>query len=148
MMKSLRWILLFLLTIGLLGSYNTNYVFVTGDVDVAAGVTKTNGVDFTSKEVPVRVAPLIALTVIFERAAGSSSTVDFAFEVSYDGGTTWATFKGVAISVRTDHSVVSGNVVRVFQLVNVPGASHIRWKSVLNNDSGNNITKCNVVLSK
>lgn len=149
MMKNLRWFLLFFLVVGLLGSYNYSYRFLSGDgISVDAGVTKINVTDFDSKEVSIRVATQVALTIVFDRAAGSSSTVEFAFEGSYDGGTTWATFEDVTILVATDHPVISGTTVRVLKLVNTPGVSHIRWESVTNNDGANDITNCNVVLSK
>lgn len=148
-MRRIKYLIsiILLIMLPLSGVWSRSRGFLPSAVNVDASATATNGVEFTSRELNVKNAQIVAFTVNFTRAAGSSSTVDFAFEASFDNGTTWATFEGVTISIQTDHSVVSGTTVRVLKLVNIPGVSHIRAKSITNNDSGNNLTACNVTLS-
>ena len=111
-------------------------------------MTKANGTDFTSVEVNVVNLPSQgALTVTFARAAGSASTVDFYFEISTDGGSTWATFEGAQISIATNHAVISATTVRSALLVDLGGVSNIRLSKIVNGDGSNNITAANVSIS-
>jgi len=137
------------------GDYSYNEDFIdTAIATITTGVTKVNVTDFTSNEIRVSRSPVpsesadaCAITITFTRATGSASTVDFAFEASYDGGVTWATFEGVEIKIASNYSVVSGTTVRVLKtFINIPGVSHIRLKSVKNNDAAS-ITAVNATLS-
>lgn len=136
-----------LLMLPLSGSWSRSYKFVDSAFNLNAGLTATNGVEFDSEELNVKRRSPVAFTVTFTRAAGAADMVDFAFEASYDNGNSWATFEGVTISIATNHSVVSGTTVAIFKIVSVRGASHVRLKSVKNNDGANNLTAINVVLS-
>ena len=136
-----------LLMLPLSGSWSRSYNFVETAFNLNAGLTATNGVEFDSEELSVKRRSPVAFTVTFTRAAGAADTVDFAFEASYDNGNTWATFDGVTISIPTNHSVVSGTTVAVLKIIRVRGVSHVRLKSVKNNDGVNNLTAINVVLS-
>ncbi len=144
------FIALILFTTLLSGTYRYQRDFLaTADAEVTTGDTEVNVTDFTSREIKIsRVSDpeTVAITVTFARATGSAATVDFAFEASFDGGRTWATFEGVTIKVASNHSVISGTTVRVITLVNTPGVSHLRLKSIKNNDSGS-VTACNATLS-
>ena len=155
-MKKYIVVLMLILAVPLLASYRWHGALLDGTLGVVATDTATNGTDFDSKEMLVYDVPIIGVTVIFSRAAGSASTVDFAFEVCYDGGSNgppvtgahWATFKNTDIKVATNTVAVTGTTVRVFYEISVYGASHFRVKSIKNNDAVNNITAVNVVVSK
>lgn len=128
--------------------YRYSKSFLAAAASVNAGVTKTNVADFTSVEINVVSLPSQgALTVTFARAAGTTSTVDVYFEVSTDGGTTWATFEGTTLSIATNHAVISGTTVRSALLLDLGGISNIRLAKIVNNDSSNNITAVNVSIS-
>jgi hypothetical protein len=128
--------------------YRYSKAFLAAAIGVNAGVTKTNGSDFTSVEINVVSLPSQgALTVTFARAAGTASTVDVYFEVSTDGGSTWATFEGTTISVATNHAVISGTTVRSALLIDLGGISNIRLSKIVNNDGSNNVTAVNVSIS-
>lgn len=147
MRKKYLVILTLLLFIPLFGSHSFNEAFLATAIDVNAGNTATNGSEFTSLEISIGQSSRVALTCMFTRAAGSASTVDFAFEASYDGGNNWATFEGTTIRIATNHSIISGTTVAVLKLANTPGISTLRLKSIKNNDGVNNLTNCNVILS-
>jgi len=128
--------------------YRWSQDFLAVAVNVAANTAATNGAEFTSVNINIaNQAGTGAITVTFARAAGTAATVDFAFEISTDGGATYATFEGGTISVATQHAVISGTTVRVAYLVDLGGVSHIRLKSITNNDLANNITAANVKIS-
>jgi len=154
-MRIIKYLILFclLLMLPLSGSWKRSYNFlvdVDGDpapINLNAGLTATNGVEFNSRELSVKRASPIALTVTFTRAAGGANTVDYAFEASYDNGNSWATFEGVVIAIATNYAVVSGTTVAVLKIVTVRGVSHLRLKTITNNDGVNNLTALNVMLS-
>jgi hypothetical protein len=89
----------------------------------------------------------------FTRAAGSATlTVDYYFQVSYDGGTTWADFHDPIadadyLSVIAGHAVISGTTVRVSRIIPLNGVSHIRFSKVINNDTANALTAVNATIS-
>ena len=142
--------IILLLTIPLMGAYRKSADFLASAVAVNATITKVNGTDFTSVEVNLSYPPDLptigALTVTFTRAAGSASTVDFEFQVSYDGGTSWTTAYYVRIQVATNETAVS-NVVKVTKPVYLYGISHMRLYRIVNNDGANNLTACNAKIS-
>jgi hypothetical protein len=137
-----------LLILPLTGSHKKNLDFVSTGFSLTTGpVTKVIGdTGFTDNKVGVTDAPGGLLTVTFTRAAGSASTVDFYFQISYDRGTTWADFIQT-IEVATNHSVISGTTVRVSEPIDLRGISHIRWSKVTNNDVANALTAVNVTIS-
>jgi hypothetical protein len=152
-MKKHLLIFILLLAIPLLATYTKHDALLDGTLGVLATATATNGpaADFLSKHIGVANAAYIGVTVLFTPAAGSASTVDFVFEVSYDGGGSaghWATFAGAEIKVATNTPAAEGSIVRVFYEMAVYGASHFRLKSVKNNDAANDITAVNVVVSR
>jgi hypothetical protein len=127
--------------------------FLAAAIGVAKTVTKVNGTDFTSVQLPVQIEPASLLTVTFTRAAGSASLVTFVFQVSYDGGTTWSNFidplTGLEayFSLATNHAVISGTTVRVSKPIGLYGVTHIRLASVANADASNDLTAVNASLS-
>ena len=147
-MKKYMIVFILILTIPLFATYRRHDTLLDGTLAVVATTTATNGSEFTSKDLITYDTPYIGVTAIFTRAAGSALTIDFTFEVSFDNGTTWATFKGVDVKVATNTAAVTGTTVRVFYEMAVYGASHIRLKSVKNNDTANNITAVNVIISR
>lgn len=121
----------------------------TAVASIGASTTVTNGTDFTSKSLTVGPAshPVAGVVVVFTRAVGAASTLDVNFEVSYDNGTTWASYDDGQVQVATNHAVISGTTVRYYTLLALYGASHVRLKSMVNNWSGGALTSVNVSLS-
>uniref|UniRef100_A0A6M3J1M4 Uncharacterized protein n=1 Tax=viral metagenome TaxID=1070528 RepID=A0A6M3J1M4_9ZZZZ len=115
---------------------------------ITTGATATNGSEFTSREISLgeRAHPVVAIIVTFARATGSSSTVDFNFQVSYDMGTTWADYDDGEIQVASNHAAITGTTVRYYTLVSLYGVDFIRLYTVKNNDSAS-ITAVNVTLT-
>jgi hypothetical protein len=144
-MRKLFLICLLVLTVSAFSSQSYYAAFLDTAVDVGAGMTKVNVTDFTSKShfTPVNTA---SITITFTRAAGSASTVDFYFQVSFDGGTTWANYRST-ISVPTNEPVISGTTCRVLTPVNLYGVSHIRLWKIVNGDVGNALTAVNATIS-
>ena len=155
-MKKLIIISILILAIPLLATWNRSDALLDGTLGILATATATNGAEFDSEEVIVYDVSAIGVTAMYNRAAGSALTVDFVFEVCYDGGSDgpapatahWATFIGTDIKIATETAAVTGTTVRVFYEIAVYGASHFRLKSITNNDTANNITAVNVVVSK
>lgn len=138
---------LLILCIPLFASYYKHTDFLETAEDVNAGATATNGSEFTSEHIPLEGAQRGAITITFTRAAGSTSTVDFEFEVSYDGGVNWSTYEGAKLSEPTNKTPKSGTTVEVSYQFNFYGISHIRLWKITNNDGANNLTSCNARLS-
>ena len=120
-------------------------------ISVNAGVTKTrSGGDFVSAGA-VEENDSICLTTTFARAAGSASLVKVDIEYSYDGGTSWAmlrtTLTDELIQIATNTAVVTGTTVAVSKQLDVRGMSHLRVRSVENEDGSNNITAFQVYMS-
>ena len=138
---------LMLVALPLLASQQRHKWFLSTAVNVAAGATVTYPATLPSGVVDVSKYSKCSFTVVFSRAAGAADTVDFTFDISYDGGTTWASFEGVTIQIATNHAVISGTTVRAYIEVNLYGISHIKLHSIKNNDGVNNITACNATLS-
>jgi len=90
---------------------------------------------------------VVALICTFTRSAGSTSTLDFYFQASHDGGTTWENYDGATIEIPTNQAVYSGNIVREVYFIYVYGLTHLRARQIVNNDGANNVTACNVTLS-
>jgi len=144
-MKKLFLICLLVLAVSASGAQYYNANFLDTAVAVNAGITSVNGTDFASKERPTsNNAGLITIT--FTRAAGSASTVNFYFQVSFDGGTTWSDYIE-SISIETQHSVISGTTVRVSKPVNLWGISYMRLSKIVNGDTANNLTAVNATIS-
>ena len=107
---------LFIFVSTLSGTYRWKGNFLATAEDVGLGATATDGTEFNSSEIWVAKQgwpDICSITVTFTRAAGSASTVDFAFEASFDGGFTWATFEGVTISVAISSHSLWQNEVRI-----------------------------------
>jgi len=146
--KKLIFLAILLLCLTPLFSKLRTSAFLDTAINIAAGGTGT----FTSNVLDVMWRTtdgrqVGGITVTFTRAAGAADTVDFTFDISYDGGTTWASFEGVTIQIATNHAVISGTTVRAYIEVNLYGISHIKLHSIKNNDGVNNITACNATLS-
>jgi len=147
-MKKILIILALLLVIPLFADYSGNTSFLSTAISVAADTEKVIGVGIADHSIPLGDQSTIGITCIFTPAGTSTSTVDFYFQVSYDGGTNWALLTDTTIArIKTDTAAVTGSIVRVFYEVNVHGASHIRWSKVDNNDAVNALTLVNVILS-
>lgn len=123
--------------------------FLATATTVNASTTVTNGTDFTSRSITVGAAahPVVGIMVTFTRTIGAAGTLDVNFQVSYDGGSTWADYDDAQIQVATNHAALTGNIVRYYTLMGVYGASHVRVKSMVNNWAGGNLTAVNVSLS-
>jgi hypothetical protein len=120
--------------------------FIATAISVNASATATNGSEFTSREQSAK-AQAGQIIITFTRAAGSSSlTVDFYFQISFDGGTTWADYVE-GVGVETGHAVISGTTVRVSRPISLAGCSHIRLAKIVNNDTANNLTAVNAAFS-
>lgn len=123
--------------------------FLSTAVSCGISTTLVNATGFNSAEINATFPPpfaIAALTVIFTRTTGTAAEVDFEFQVSYDGGTTWSTAYYVKISVPTNETAVS-NVVRVTKEVQFYGISHVRLYRIVNNDGATALTACNATLS-
>ena len=138
-------ILLFMLPLS--GAWRYHIDFIETAFNLNAGLTATNGAEFDSRELNVMRISVVAFTATFTRAAEAADTVDFAFEASYDKGVNWATFRRVVIEIPTNQAVVSGTTVAVMVLIDLQGVSHLRLKTVTNNDGATDLTAINVTLS-
>ena len=130
-------------------SYISNDTFLATAVNVAKDTTVTNGTNFSSGAVRVShpgYGAICAITVTFTRAAGSTSTLDFEFQCSYDSGTTYSTSYYVRLRPATNETAVS-NVVRYTSLVYIYGISHLKLYRIVNNDATNAVTACNATVS-
>lgn len=117
--------------------------------DVGTNTVAVNGTDFDSNEVWVSrrgYSSIVLIVCEFTRASGSTSTVDFYFQVSYDDGTTWSNY-GVTVEIATNTTVVSGTTVREAYRMGSEGISHWRLSSIDNNDASNALTDCNASIS-
>jgi len=127
-------------------SYRNHEAFLaTAEASIAAAATATNGTEFTSKSLPPDPNQAL-ITVIFTTAGGDGGSVDFEFQASYDGGTTWTTTDFIKISVASDEDADS-NVVRHSTIVDTAGVSRLRLWKVKNGDGVTAITSVNAVLS-
>jgi len=122
----------------------------TSIATIAASGTATNGSEFTA--IPILVSrPLgssvVAITITFTGDGSmSGADIDFYFQASYDGGTTYSTDEFVIVDIGSNAASAT-NVVRHTELVNVYGISHLRLWKVVNNDSSNTITTVNATIS-
>ena len=144
-------ILILILATSLSGHVRKHEYLLSEAKAVNAGAMKTNGTHFDSPGVSLEHSDKVTLTVVFARAAGSSSTVDVEIEVSPDNGATWALLRsadGTALlRTPTNEPVITGTTVRRTYQINAIGISHFRVKSVENTDVANNITDFNVQIS-
>jgi hypothetical protein len=129
--------------------FNHNGKFVATDIaTIAAGATAVNVSNFTASEIKVPMNQAL-VTIYFTITTGSATlTVDFYFQVSYDGGTTWADYVEY-FSVESGHAAITGTTVRVAKPITLIGVSHIRLSKIVNNDvtSGHDLTAVNAVIS-
>ena len=91
---------------------------------------------------------VVSLICTFTRDVGTTSTLDFYFKASHDGGTTWENYDDITIEIPTNQAVYSGKVVREVKLVYVYGLTQLKLRQIVNNDGANNVTACNVTLSQ
>ena len=129
-------------------AFTADFLDTAENVGTNAVITNGVGNDFLSNEVWVSrrgYSSIVLITCEFTRAAGSASTVDFYFQVSYDDGTTWSDYD--LIEIATNTTVISGTTVRVSYPFNSQGASHWRLSSIDNNDVSNALTACNASIS-
>ena len=133
----------------LFASHLSTTNFLTTAVSTALSTTTTITTDTDGIEIGAREGfPNQGLiTIIFTRSgSGTSAEVDFEFQVSYDGGSTWTTSAYTTVSVATNARAVD-SVVRHSQPVHLYGVSHIRLAFIVNADATNNLTLCQAVLS-
>lgn len=130
-----------------LNAQNTVYEdFLVTAVDVTAGAT----VATASSSIWVSrsgYSGVVSLICTFTRAAGTTSTLDYYFTASHDGGTTWENYDDITIEIPTNQAVYSGNIVREVKLIYVYGLTHLKLRQIINNDGVNGVTACNVTLS-
>ena len=140
----------------LYASYHRSWKMLPTPVNCAANTIIINRVNFWAGHIPIgseRQARECSATITFTRAAGSASTVDFEFEVSTDNRVTWSLLREPdaldtpLVQIPTNTPVVSGTTVQATFYFNLPGVSHIRLRSINNNDTVNNLTAINVTLS-
>ena len=156
-MKKLTLIFLAaLLVLPLMASYHKHWTMLGAAVDCAANTVITNGTNFASAHVPIDKESYprdCSVTITFTRAAGSASTVDFEFEVSTDRMATWSLLREAdslgtpLIQIPTNTPTITATTVLVTFYMNVPAVSHIRLRSIDNNDVANALTAINVTLS-
>jgi len=91
---------------------------------------------------------VVSLICTFTRTAGTTSTLDFYFMASHDGGTTWENYDDITIETPTNQAVYTGKVVREVKLVYVYGLTQLKLRQIVNNDATNGVTACNVTLSQ
>jgi len=131
-------------------SYQTHIAFLTSGINVNLSTAAVNGTDFASEPVWISrpgCGNEVAITVTFTTdGSGTSSTVDFEFQASYDGGSSWTTAYHTILQVPTNETAVS-NVVRKVFLVNVHGLWGLRLYRINNTDAANNLTACNATVS-
>jgi hypothetical protein len=158
MKKFAMLFLVALLALPLAGDRTYSESFTTEtSFNLAASGTALRATNFTSpgikvsKEVGARMA---LFTMEFARSAGSSSTVDFYLQVSYDDGVTWSDFvdpvsSAEYFSVATEHAVMAATTttVRVSYIIHLAGVDHIRLSKVVNGDSSNALTAVKATLS-
>jgi len=121
--------------------------FLTAAVNVGTSSTVTTSSSSIWVSEP-GYSGVVALICTFTRSAGSTSTLDFYFQVSHDGGTTWENYDDITIEIPTNQTVYSGTTVRDVYLVYVHGITHMRLWKIVNNDGTNAVTACNVTLSQ
>lgn len=157
-MKKALVILALLLVIPVFADYSGYEIFIVdanGDAadiaSLAASSTATNGSEFTAFAIdctwpPSRAAKTTALIVLDFTGDGSmdGSDIDFYFQVSYDGGTTWTTDEYVIIDVASDAAHSSNTVIHA-EIINAK-FSHIRLWKVDNLDAANAITLINAYI--
>lgn len=156
-MKKLSLILLvIMLALPLVASYHKHWTMLGTAVNCAANTVISNGTAFASAHVPIGKESYprdCSATITFTRTAGSALTVDFEFEVSTDNGETWSLLREAdsldtpLVQIPTNTPVITGSTVRVTFYFNVPAVSHIRLRSIDNNDTANALTAINVTLS-
>jgi hypothetical protein len=130
--------------------------FTTATFNLAAGATAWRATNFTSAGIDVSGyygARMALLIMEFTRTAGSSSTVDYYLQVSYDG-TTWTDFvepvSGAEyFSTATNHAVMAATTytVRVAYIIHLAGVNRIRLSKVVNGDASNALTAVKATLS-
>ena len=137
--------------VGICFSWSGSAAFFDTAVSVNAGITKTDGTEIESNEILLigKSTDMFGITVVFDRAAGTSSTVDVDFEVCFSGRSegTWATLDNATFKIPTNEAVVTGTTVRVFKRFDLNGVSRIKVKSIYNSDGANNITGVNAYIS-
>ena len=143
---------LLLLLLPLWGMYRTT--FLTVAEDAVAEAVLVNGTDFTSTHVWVsqfegRKEPIALIEATFDRGvqAGTSATLDLAFEVSIDGGTTWGTTSLFTIQIPTNTTDDGDGLVVYHTMVNLYGVTYIRLASITNNDTVTDLTDINASIS-
>jgi len=120
--------------------------FLSTAVNVNAGATVTT----TSTSVWVArpgYSGVVALICTFTREAGTTSTLDYYFKASHDGGTTWENYDDITIKIPTNQAVYTGDIVREVKLIYIYGLTTLKLRQIINNDGVNNVTACNVTLS-
>jgi len=153
-MRIKKWlvILAILLTVPMFMGWQGYETFIAADIaSLAASSTATNGSEFTSASItcgwpPERALVTTALIVIDFTGDGSmdGADVDFYFQVSYDGGTTWTTDEVVIIDCPSDTAHSSNTVIHA-ELINIKW-SHIRLWKVVNGDAANGLTLINAYI--
>ena len=145
----LRFMAIAVFAVMLFASHGGNTNFLSTVVSCAQSstttiTTDTDGINVTALE---GLPNQGLITIIFTRdGAGTADEVDFEFQVSYDGGTTWTTAPYVTVSVATN-ARASSSIVRHSQAIHLYGASHIRASFVVNASATTNLTLCQAVFS-
>ena len=150
MKKAMILVLIAVLALPLVGSYQRHYWFLAHSVNVAAGATLTYAATLNSRTINVEKYSICSLTVVFTRAAGAEDTVNIELWCSPEGST-WSLLRETdgeeLIQIPTETDAITGDVVRVTYEINIHGIKYLRLGSVENSDGVNNITTFNVLCS-
>jgi hypothetical protein len=125
---------------------HTDFI-ATAIATITTGATATNGSEFTSVAIPVD-SDMAALAITFTHAgAGDGSNIDYYFQASYDGGTTWTTNEFILIQKASNMAPAAAGARVHAQVDWYQGISHLRLWKVVNNDAAS-ITAVNATLSR
>jgi len=129
-------------------SYITKFDFIaTAIAEITTGDNANMTDDFTAIEVPVD-SDMATLAFTFTHAgAGDGANVDFYFQASYDGGTTFTTKEFILVQIPSDIDYDASGIRRYAQVDWYQGISHLRLWKVVNNDAAS-ITDVNASLSR
>lgn len=103
--------------------------------------------DFTAVEIPID-SDMATIAITFTHAgAGDGANIDFYFQASYDGGTTFTTNEFILIQKASNMAPAAAGARRHAQVDWFQGVSHVRLWKVVNNDAAS-ITIVNATLSR
>ena len=140
-------LLVFLFATVSFGDHSGNQNFLATDyASLAADGTYTK-TTWTTEELLVLHKAWGPITLIFTTAGGDGNEIEFYFQASYDGGTTWSTGDDLIVYVDSDEQGDGDDEVRYPWIEIWPGWSHLRLWKIYNGDQVTAITAVNATLS-